>query len=139
MGIMEKVRGLAVFGIGQFSSYIDILKDKLRIIGFANKRSGLYTKLGEMTYKSVKEGSLSHDGDGFGGLIEEIELTGSEITDAENAINDKKTKSKSTRDEYWVNVEKSSENHPPSTDDGQESPPAAPEEPGKPQEAEKTG
>ena len=76
----------------QAKSYTEIVRLKLRIIGFSNKRSGLFTRLGEMVYRSRGERDEVTPGSDTLRIIGEIENAEREIVDAEEAINKCKIK-----------------------------------------------
>ena len=71
----------------QAKGYVEIVRLKLRIIGFSNKRSGLFTKLGEIVYRSRGESENVTPGSDTIRIIGEIENAEREIVDAEEAIN----------------------------------------------------
>ena len=73
--------------IKQAKGYIEIVRLKLRIIGFSNKRSGLFTRLGEMVYHVRGEREDVTPGADTMRIIGEIENAEREIVDAEEAIN----------------------------------------------------
>ena len=102
MGLADKARGALDFGISQATRFMEILKLKLRIIGFADKRNGLFTRLGEITYKASKNGADPMADERSASCIEEIKRTELEISTAEDDINVCKSKSKLEREKFMA-------------------------------------
>ncbi|VAX19145.1 hypothetical protein MNBD_NITROSPINAE03-1799 [hydrothermal vent metagenome] len=102
MGLVDKARDAVGFGISQVTGFMKILKLKLRIIGFADKRNGLFMKLGEITYKASKNGADPIAQERSAAYIEEIKMTELEISSAENDINKRKSKSGSERETFMA-------------------------------------
>ncbi|VAX19960.1 hypothetical protein MNBD_NITROSPINAE02-1371 [hydrothermal vent metagenome] len=94
---LKDVTGLAG---RQALGFVEVIKLKLRIIGFSNKKSGLLTKLGELAYKSVDEKTSLADNDDAMKLVEEIRKASHEITTSEEAINKRKEVDHKDREEF---------------------------------------
>ncbi len=105
MGLADKARDAVGFGISQVTGFMKILKLKLRIIGFADKRNGLFMKLGEITYKASKNGADPIVQERSASYIEEIKMTELEISSAENDINKRKSKSGLEREAFMAQKE----------------------------------
>lgn len=105
MGIVDRASGAVSFALSQSSGFMEILRLKLRIIGFADKRSGLFNRLGETVYKNFKNGAVSVDSGKAISCIQEIRQTANEITEAEQAINISKEKAKAEREEFWRHMD----------------------------------
>lgn len=71
----------------QAKGYIEVIRLKLRIIGFSNKRSGLFTRLGEAVYRQRGEREDITPGANTIKIIGDIENSEIEIVEAEKAIN----------------------------------------------------
>jgi len=100
MGLRSHFRAYFLFYLKQLSGYLEIVMLKIKIIGFANKRSGLFTRLGETAYKSAQRGSLDLGADELQGWVREIEQAESEMAKAEEAINVKKSLAERQRAEF---------------------------------------
>jgi len=62
MNLSDEITEAGNFLGRQAGGFVDILKLKLKIIGFSNKRSNIFTRLGELSYKAQTEGrSLESD------------------------------------------------------------------------------
>ena len=100
MGFKGRVSLLAGLVTGQVSAFLDIFLLKLRIIGFDNKRSGLFTRLGEAVFRSVNTGAPPLSDHPSNAIIEEIRESGAEITAAEEAIISRKTRARADYDNF---------------------------------------
>lgn len=100
MSFFEILKETLMTAWRQVSHFIEIMRLKLRIIGFSNKRSGLLTKLGEAVYKNIAEGKPAWEDEKVKKLVEETRFAGEEISRAEEAIDRRKTQARSERDEY---------------------------------------
>ncbi|MBF0292023.1 MAG: hypothetical protein HQK86_07675 [Nitrospinae bacterium] len=90
MSLINELDEVFRFGLRQFTGFLEILKLKIRIIGFSNKRSGVLTKLGEMTHKAVVEGRLDPGDDVIRKFSSEARTAELEISSAEESINAKR-------------------------------------------------
>lgn len=70
----------------QAGDFVEIVRLKLRIIGFSNKQDGLYGLLGEALYRKIASGELTCDESPLSGLVEDIRTCAVEIHAAEEAI-----------------------------------------------------
>lgn len=102
MGLVDKARDAVDFGMSQVTGIVEILKLKLRIIGFADKRNGLFTRLGEMTYKMSKNGADPMADERSALCIEEIKKTELEISIAEDGINARKSATRLEREKFMA-------------------------------------
>lgn len=102
MGLADKAKDAIDFGISQVTGFMEILKLKLRIIGFADKKSGLFSKLGEIIYKASQNGSDPMADGRSAACIEEIKITELEIATAEDDINARKAQSRLERDKFMA-------------------------------------
>lgn len=93
---------------GQASNYVEIIRLKLKIIGFSNKRSGLLTKLGELSYKVLGEEGDVGQSEEVKKLMDEVQLAESEISESEKDINRMRERAGSEREEFWSFWEASS-------------------------------
>lgn len=100
MSFKGRVTLLADLAVRQVSAFLDIFLLKLRIIGFDNKRSGLYTRLGEAVFRSVNTGVPPLSGHVSNAIIEEIRESGAEINAAEEAIISRKTRARADYDNF---------------------------------------
>ncbi|MBI4667293.1 MAG: hypothetical protein HY751_12895 [Nitrospinae bacterium] len=91
MSVADELSEIAGFFIRQAGGIWAILKLKIRIIGFSNKRSGILTRLGEMTFRAIQDNRLVAADEGIISMVEEIRRAELEISGAEEAINVKKT------------------------------------------------
>jgi len=87
MTFQDSIGSIFSFCVKQLKVLVDIFLLKLRIIGFANKRNGLFAKLGETSYKSIRSGGFEIDNDQVRSFIKEIEEADGEISKAESEIN----------------------------------------------------
>ena len=94
MTIIGELKEVSSFFLRLSAGFLEILKLKIRIIGFSNKRSGILTKLGEMTHKAVVEGRLDPGDDAIRKFSEEARASELEISSAEEGINSKREKLK---------------------------------------------
>jgi len=108
MGLADKSRAAFDFGLSQVTGFMEILKLKLRIIGFADKRNGLFTKLGEIIYKASKNGGDPKADERSASCIEEIKKTELEISTAEDNINERKSKSGLEREIFMAGEKENS-------------------------------
>jgi len=100
MDLIETLKELLNFVASQASDFIEIVRLKLRIIGFSNKRSGLFTRLGELTYNAIAQNRPVSEDEEIKRLMEEARLAGDEISAAEEAINNKKEESLGARENF---------------------------------------
>ncbi len=100
MMFQDNIGSMFSFGVKQLKVLVDIFLLKLRIIGFANKRNGLFAKLGEVSYKLIKSGGLEIENDQVRSFIKEIEEADREILSAESEINKVKSAAQTHRAEY---------------------------------------
>ncbi|MBI4827763.1 MAG: hypothetical protein HY804_02955 [Nitrospinae bacterium] len=100
MSFKGRVTLLADLAVRQVSAFLDIFLLKLRIIGFDNKRSGLYTRLGEAVFRAVNTGAPPLSDHPSNAIIEEIRESGAEITAAEDAIISRKTRARADYDNF---------------------------------------
>ncbi len=70
----------------KISAATEIIRLKLRIIGFSNKRSGLFTRLGETCSALMKNGSDITDNEDIKSIQADILVTENEISRAEKDI-----------------------------------------------------
>jgi len=84
----------------QIYDFVEVVRLKLRIIGFSNKRSGLFTKLGEMTYKAIRGNRPIAEDPEIKRVVEEILLAEGEIADAEVSIEKRKEKALEDRERF---------------------------------------
>lgn len=98
MSLIGELNEISRFFLRQSAGFLEILKLKIRIIGFSNKRSGVLTKLGEMTHKAVVEGRLDPGDDAIRKFSQEARAAELEISSAEVGINSKRD----TLKEDWV-------------------------------------
>ncbi len=70
----------------KISEATEIIRLKLRIIGFSNKRSGLFTRLGETCSALMKSGSEVTDNEDIKSIQADILVTENEISMAEKDI-----------------------------------------------------
>ena len=97
MSLIGEFNEVFRFFLRQSSGFLEILKFKIRIIGFSNKRSGVLTKLGEMTHKAVTEGRLDPGDDVIRKFSSEARAAELEISSAEEGINLKREALKEDR------------------------------------------
>lgn len=90
MSLINELDEVFRFGLRQSTGFLEILKLKIRIIGFSNKRSGVLTKLGEITHKAVVEGRLDTGDDVIRKFSSEARTAELEISSAEESINAKR-------------------------------------------------
>lgn len=98
MSLIGELNEISRFFLRQSAGFLEILKLKIRIIGFSNKRSGVLTKLGEITHKAVIEGKLNPGDDAILKFSEEARAAEVEISSAEEGINSKRVVLK----EDWI-------------------------------------
>ena len=97
----SKAGQTAEFAVRQAGFFWDIIMLKIRIIGFANKRSDPFTSLGKTVYLS----NGSHDRDGEKeSLIAGIKDSEREIRDAEAAIVEVTGRAREDRRVYYSRV-----------------------------------
>ena len=102
MAFADKARDAVDFGISQVTGFMKILKHKLRIIGFADKKNGLFSRLGEIIYKASQNGADPMADERSASCIEEIKITELEISTAEDDINRRKAESRLERDKFMA-------------------------------------
>lgn len=101
MSLADKTKNLVAFVWSQVRLYIDIFLLKLRIFGFADKQSGLFTRLGETVYKARSEGRVNLEDEAAVSIISEIDQSREEISNAEKEINSKKEESRLEREAFF--------------------------------------
>jgi len=97
---LNKARLAGSFVVRQSEYFLAIVMLKIRIIGFANKRSDLFARLGRVVYSSgvhPKEGET-----GSRSLIEDIKEADREIREAEEAIIEVKEKARNDRAQFFA-------------------------------------
>ena len=102
MEILNKARRAASFAVRQLENFLAIVMLKIRIIGFANKRSDLFTRLGRVVYSAgdhPKEGAT-----GSGPLVDDIKEADREIREAEEAIIEVKEKARGDRARFFADL-----------------------------------
>lgn len=72
----------------QTKGYVSIFQLKIKIIGFSNKRSGLFARLGESVYRTRGEREDVSPGADTLKIIHDIEHAEREIVEAEKEINE---------------------------------------------------
>ena len=95
MDFLSKAGNAARFIVKQAEYFLEIIMLKIRIIGFANKRSDLFARLGRQVYSSRDD-----PGEGQAGsesLMAVIEETEREIREAEESITNVKEKARAGR------------------------------------------
>ncbi|MGK7345625.1 MAG: hypothetical protein ACNS63_07435 [Candidatus Nitrospinota bacterium M3_3B_026] len=100
MSFLEVLKDTLRAAWRQTSHFIEIMRLKLRIIGFSNKRNGLLTKLGEAVYRNIAEGKPAWEDEKVKRLVEETRSAGDEISKAEEAIDQRKAEARREREEY---------------------------------------
>lgn len=100
MDLNKDLKGMTGLAGRQAVGFVEVVKLKLRIIGFSNKKSGLLTRLGELALKSVDESKSLSDDDDAMKLVDEIREANNEITAAEEAINNRKEVDHKDREEF---------------------------------------
>lgn len=94
MSLIGELNEISRFFLRQSAGFLEILKLKIRIIGFSNKRSGVLTKLGELTHKAVVDGKLDPGDDAIRKFSQEARAAELEISSAEDGINSKRERLK---------------------------------------------
>jgi hypothetical protein len=87
MSLIGELNEISRFFLRQSAGFLEILKLKIKIIGFANKRSGILTKLGEMTHRAIVEGRLDAGDEIIRNFSNETRAAELEISSAEEGIN----------------------------------------------------
>ncbi|MBI5814953.1 MAG: hypothetical protein HZB29_05015 [Nitrospinae bacterium] len=90
MRLIEELQEAGAFAARQSKGFVEILKLKIRIIGFSNKRGNILTKLGEVSYKAISEGRQPHEDDNAKRLVEDIREAEREIATGDETISQKK-------------------------------------------------
>jgi hypothetical protein len=90
MSLIGELNEISRFFLRQSAGFIEIFKLKIRIIGFANKRSGVLAKMGEMTHAAIVEGRLDPGDDAIRKFSGEARLAELEISSSEAGINSKR-------------------------------------------------
>lgn len=98
MSLIGELNEISRFFLRQSAGFIEIFKLKIRIIGFANKRSGVLAKMGEMTHRAIVEGRLDTGDDAIRKFSEEARSAELEISSSEVGINSKREALK----EDWI-------------------------------------
>ena len=101
MSFFAKAGETAGFAVRQAGFFWSIIMLKIRIIGFANKRSDLFTSLGKAVYLS--NGSSDRDGEKES-LIAGIKDSEREIREAEAAIVEVTGRAREDRRGYYARV-----------------------------------
>ncbi len=110
------------FSVRQVTGFLTVIRLKLKVIGFSNKRSGQYTRLGETVHQIILDGGDVATDPEVVQLMDEIKASASEIRDSEKTILETKAESEEDRRNYQA---ESSHEKPA---------PAAKPEPSKPSE-----
>lgn len=103
MGYEEDLKRIANIVYRQATGYLEIIRLKLRIIGFCNKRNGLFGRLGETVYYTTLNGRLQTDDQDILRLVNEVSRAEKEIAEAEKAINARKEEDKTLRQAFSAN------------------------------------
>lgn len=90
MSLFTELGEISRFFLRQSAGFLEIFKLKIRIIGFSNKRSGVMTRLGEVTHKAVLEGRLGQNDELIQKFSAEAKAAEVEISASEQAINAKR-------------------------------------------------
>lgn len=98
MSLIGELGEVSRFVLRQSAGFLEILKLKIKIIGFSNKRSGVLAKLGEMTHKAIVEGRLDPGDDAIRKFSAEARMAELEISSAEEGINSKREVLKEDRE-----------------------------------------
>lgn len=128
MSFAGKAKNLGSFIWSQVRLFIDIFLLKLRIFGFADKQSGLFTRLGETVHKARSEGRVSLEDEAAVSIIGEIDQSREEISNAEKEINNKKEQSRLEREAFLGKTPPAEKPEPGQSQENQivGEPPAAP-------------
>jgi len=109
MDIKRELNDYWTIALRQVLGFAEIIRLKLRILGFSNKKSGLMAKLGEAALKSVENGKNITDDTDTMSIIEEIRESVREMSEAERAIIQKQEDGKEERakfvEEKWSGSE----------------------------------
>ncbi len=92
--IMHNIKKYLRFGYSQISCFLEIVLLKLRMFGFADKRSVLMTKFGETLYKSHNNGEFKLTDDFVTKIANEIKESEHEIKLAEQKIHTRREMAK---------------------------------------------
>lgn len=98
MNLISELDEISRFVLRQSAGFLEILKLKIRIIGFSNKRSGVLARLGEMAHKAIVEGRLDPGDDIIRKFSNEARMAELEISSAEEGINSKREVLKEDRE-----------------------------------------
>ncbi len=100
MDIKRELNDYWTIALRQALGFAEIVRLKLRILGFSNKKSGLMAKLGEAAFKSVENGNnITDDSDAIS-IIDEIRESVREMSEAERAIIQKQEDGKEERGKF---------------------------------------
>jgi len=102
MCLMNKASEIGGFLARQARFFWEVVMLKIRIIGFANKRSDLFSRLGKVVYSSPSP--IGERDAGVKKTIDEIKETDREIKDAEEALVEAKKIARRDRMEFMTGL-----------------------------------
>ncbi len=104
MGLIKSAGAFASNIYKYATSYIETILPKIKLIGFINKRAGLFTRLGEAVYTGIKTDTFDLSSDNIKSVIDDIKESDIEISKTESVIADIRKRYKTDWEEYRNNI-----------------------------------
>lgn len=107
MDIQREVGDYWEIAVKQTIGFAEIIRLKIRILGFSNKRSSLMAKLGEAAFKGMDGGTSISDTSETTSIVSDINEADKEISTAEKTIIQRQEDGRKDREQFvedkWTN------------------------------------